>query len=103
MKTQEELNALKEDVETVKEKLSALTDEVLEQVTGGSGYLPYHPVAFEALNNFNRHAERIGENMLKITTGIMINKEQGNPGSLGIDNCMKERLAELMMERGITP
>ena len=49
MKTQEELNALKEDVETVKEKLSALTDEELEQVTGGSGYLPYHPVAFEAL------------------------------------------------------
>ena len=35
MKTKEELNALKEEVKTVKKKLSALTDEELEQVTGG--------------------------------------------------------------------
>ena len=35
MKSKEELNALKEEVKTVKEKLSALTDEELEQVTGG--------------------------------------------------------------------
>ena len=35
MKTKEELNALKEEVETVSRKLHALTDEELAQVTGG--------------------------------------------------------------------
>ena len=35
MKTKEELNALKEEVETVNEKLQGLTEEELEQVTGG--------------------------------------------------------------------
>ena len=35
MKTAEELNTLKEEVETVRRKLTELTDEELEQVTGG--------------------------------------------------------------------
>ena len=35
MKTKEELNALKEEVENLNKKLSELTDEELEQVTGG--------------------------------------------------------------------
>ena len=35
MKTKEELNALKEEVETVNEKLAELTPEELEQVNGG--------------------------------------------------------------------
>ena len=35
MKTKEELNALKEEIETVNKKLSDLTDEELEQVSGG--------------------------------------------------------------------
>ena len=35
MKTKEELNALKEEVETLNRKLHELTDEELEQVTGG--------------------------------------------------------------------
>ena len=35
MKTQEELNALKEEAETVNRKLHELTDEELAQVTGG--------------------------------------------------------------------
>ena len=35
MKTKEELNALKEEVETVSKKLHELTDEELAQVTGG--------------------------------------------------------------------
>ena len=38
-KTQEELNALKEEVETVRKKLHELTDEELAQVSGG-GYKP---------------------------------------------------------------
>ena len=35
MKTKEELNKLKEEVETVNEKLQELTEEELEMVTGG--------------------------------------------------------------------
>ena len=35
-KTQEELNALKEEVVTLNEKLKELTEEELAQVTGGS-------------------------------------------------------------------
>ena len=35
MKTKEELNALKEEVETLNEKLAELTDEELAQVSGG--------------------------------------------------------------------
>ena len=35
MKTKEELNAIKEEVETVNEKLQELTEEELERVTGG--------------------------------------------------------------------
>ncbi len=41
MKTQEELNALKEEVETLKKKLAELNEEELEQVAGG--YLPPDP------------------------------------------------------------
>ena len=35
MKTKEELNALKEQVETLNKKLAELTEEELKQVTGG--------------------------------------------------------------------
>ena len=35
MKTQEELNALKEEVETLNRKLAELTEEELAQVSGG--------------------------------------------------------------------
>ena len=35
MKTKEELNALKEEVETLNRKLAELTEEELAQVTGG--------------------------------------------------------------------
>ena len=35
MKTEEELNALKEEVETVNRKLHELTEEELAQVSGG--------------------------------------------------------------------
>lgn len=40
MKTKEELNALKEEVETVNKKLHDLTDEELEQVSGGFMFTP---------------------------------------------------------------
>ena len=41
MKTKEELNTIKEEVETLNKKLAELTEEELEQVTGG-------------VNNFNK-------------------------------------------------
>ena len=39
MKSKEELNALKEEVETLNKKLHELTEEELAQVSGG-GFLP---------------------------------------------------------------
>ena len=40
MKTKEELNETKEEVETLNEKLHELTDEELAQVSGGDEDLP---------------------------------------------------------------
>ena len=37
MKTKEELDAIKEEINKVNEKICELTPEELEQVTGGSG------------------------------------------------------------------
>lgn len=37
MKTQKELNELKEEIKTLNTKLAELTEDELEQVTGGSG------------------------------------------------------------------
>ena len=39
MKTQEELNALKEEVETLNKKLNKLNDDELVYVIGGDSYL----------------------------------------------------------------
>ena len=40
MKTKEELNALKEELETLNKKLAELTEEELQQVSGGGRDLP---------------------------------------------------------------
>ena len=39
-KTKEELNKIKEEVESVTRKIRELTDEELEQVTGGESFPP---------------------------------------------------------------
>ena len=44
MKTKEELNKLKEEVEAVNEKLSELTEEELAQVSGGIHVQPIGPI-----------------------------------------------------------
>ena len=46
MKTKEELNALKEEVENESRKLHELTEEELEQVTGGveNGFRTSHEI-----------------------------------------------------------
>ena len=38
MKTQEELNTIKEEVETLDKKLADLTEEEMDQVAGGEGH-----------------------------------------------------------------
>ena len=48
MKTKEEMNVFKEELETMNTKLTELNEEELEQVTGGSGsgggvYVPSAP------------------------------------------------------------
>ncbi len=44
MKTKEELNALKEEFETLNKKLSELTEEELEEVNGGTGDTSDNPL-----------------------------------------------------------
>ncbi|MDO4810236.1 MAG: hypothetical protein Q4A04_09840 [Eubacteriales bacterium] len=44
MKTKEELDALKEEVEAVNEKLQELTPEEIAQVSGGMGFIYEQPV-----------------------------------------------------------
>lgn len=63
MKTQEELYALKEEVENVSKKLSELTDEELEQVTGGSASAIAVGVALQG---------RVG--------GVQLGSDNGQPG-----------------------
>ena len=66
MKTKEELNALKEEVETLNKKLAELTEEELAQVSGGGlpGFFPkldFEPPVFEP-HGFEppaRHSNRL--------------------------------------------
>ena len=46
MKSKEELNALKEEVETLNKKLAELTEEELAQVSGGH-YVPHDDYVLE--------------------------------------------------------
>ena len=53
VKTQEELNALKEEVETVNEKLQELTEEEIAQVSGGLRPEPAVPPASYFMKEHN--------------------------------------------------
>ena len=50
MKTKEELNALKKEVESLNKKLAELTDEELAQVTGGKDLFPGFEKIFDDLD-----------------------------------------------------
>ena len=54
MKTKEELNALKEEVETVSKKLHELTEEELAQVSGGEDVPLAVPVIEPAVGPVHR-------------------------------------------------
>ena len=53
MKTKEELNALKEEVEALNRKLAELTDDEMEQVAGGLIPIPYFGSALAQPNGSN--------------------------------------------------
>ena len=57
MKTAEELNALKEEVETLNQKLAELNEEELAQVAGGLMFAIYEP-GVELCGNAMEHPER---------------------------------------------
>ncbi len=52
MKTKEELNALKEEVEALNKKLAELTEEELAQVSGGVRPAIHHKRAIESSGDF---------------------------------------------------
>lgn len=57
MKTKEELNAIKEEIDSLKKKLAELTEDELKQVTGGvtldmKGKSSYNVAFFPGLSGF---------------------------------------------------
>ena len=76
MKTPEELNALKEEVETVSRKLHELTDEELEQVTGGVPTVRVKEDDVAVLNTTT------ASDALQVKVpGVEIAEKAGKPGS----------------------
>ena len=55
MKTKEELNALKEEVETLSRKRHELTDEELVQVSGGAMIANYNMPAINTLTQLSKN------------------------------------------------
>ena len=81
MKTKEELNKLKTEYAAMNEKLAELSDDELEQVTGGQ-YVNHDYPSLKALNNFNRQAKSKSSLIEQISTGIIINQEKDTPISI---------------------
>ena len=80
MKTKEELNALKEEVETLNKKLHELTDEELEQVTGGRFGGPIGEIVLAKLGADGALQGK--------AEGVSINTTSGQPGS-GVSICVR--------------
>ena len=51
MKTKEELNALREEVEALNKKLADLNDEELAQIVGGSGFADLNALMYTKLKS----------------------------------------------------
>ena len=60
MKTKEELNALKEETETLNKKLAELTEEELEQVTGGVTIIKQNLVVRRAQQQLYKNYDKTG-------------------------------------------
>ena len=94
MKTKEELNAMKEEVENVNMKLAELTEEELEWVSGGQ--TPVKP-GMPTLNTSqsNRHESATSRLSERISTGQKINREKDDPASRAISNRLEEQMLRL--------
>ena len=78
MKTKEELNALKEEVETVNKKLAELTDEELEQVSGGQND---QIVCFGGISYFSHTVEKndtLPRLAFRYNTNVQVLKDLNN-------------------------
>lgn len=77
MKTKEELNVLRTEVEDLDKKLSELTDEELETVTAGMG-MSVEPGlgSLNALDNQNRHESALEQSMKRITSGVELARNE---------------------------
>ena len=65
MKTKEELNALKNEVETLDKKLTALSDEELAQVSGGSDdIVDFISMVYETVTKPLKQAEEEKDKLL---------------------------------------
>lgn len=63
MKTKEELNALKEEVESLNKKLAELTEEELTQVSGGDAFFLYGQPGIEVPGDgFGNHEFEFNSN-----------------------------------------
>ena len=71
MKTQEELNTIKEEVETLNKKIQELTEEELKQVCGGSGKAP----VFKAEKALKEYGKQILDNTAQNTSTILESKK----------------------------
>ena len=69
MKTKEELNALKEEVETLNKKLAELNEEELEQVAGGISPIPLDPGDIPKFPWITDHSQSYCEVMHYINIG----------------------------------
>ena len=81
MKTKEELNKLKTEYAAMNEKLAELSDDELEQVTGGQ-YVNHDFPSLKALNSLNRQAKSKSSLIEQISTGTIINHEKDTPISI---------------------
>ena len=68
MKNKEELNALKEEVETVNKKLHEMTDEELAQVSGGDGQMGYFALR---CSNPDCYSHTISSSFTGATPGVL--------------------------------
>lgn len=90
-KTQEKLNTIKEEVETLNKKPVVLNEEKLVQVSGGQMSINHSLQAHNTSNQTNNHADAIAEISKRISTGQEINHTKDNP----ISNAISDHLAEL--------
>lgn len=89
MKTKEELNAIKEEVDTVSKKLAELSEDELKQVTGGILPILFTSVAQGTMRpgvNWNSEELPTEPGNYKLDTDVEIGKEWiPDPGKTSLD------------------